>query len=240
MRKWTSDILTLQKFDMRLRDLEIKYRTIPQEKARMKEELEAAQAEVRKAKEQFQSIERSIRETQSSIAQLNDKIKKMQTQSTMIKKNAEYQAMLADIDATRERISGLETREIELYDEQETAKKSMLNAEKDYSAAERAVKAELADFDTLVSEIKEEVLKLKGDKKRFTTQIDLNVLEIYKRLLESDKKGKPVVPIVNGACSNCLLKITPQTLNAAKKGTVIQCDNCSHIIYDPDSQPDYE
>ena len=51
MRKWTSDILTLQKFDMRLRDLEIKYRTIPQEKARMKEELEAAQAEVRKAKE---------------------------------------------------------------------------------------------------------------------------------------------------------------------------------------------
>ena len=240
MRKWTSDILTLQKFDMRLRDLEIKYRTIPQEKARMREELEAAAAVVRQAKEQLQNVERSIRETQSAIAGMNDKIRKTRTQSTMVKKNAEYQAMLADIEATGTRISELETREIELYDEQENARKNLLDAEKDYSAAERAVKAELADFDTLVSEIKEEVLKLKHDKKRFTTQIDLNVLEIYKRILESDKKGKPVVPIVNGACSNCLLKITPQTLNAARKGAVIQCDNCSHIIYDTESQPDYE
>ena len=123
-----------------------------------------------------------------------------------------------------QKISGLETREIGLYDELESAKKAVLNAEKDYSAAERAVKAELADFDTLVSEIKEEVLKLKADKKRFTTQIDLNVLEIYKRLLESDKKGRPVVPIINGSCSNCLLKITPQTMNEAKKGAVIQCE----------------
>ncbi len=240
MRKWTSDILTLQKFDMRLRDLEIKYRTIPQEKARMKEELETAAGVVRKAREQLQNIERSIRSVQSDIAQQNDKIRKTQTQSTMVKKNAEYQAMLADIEATRNRISELETREIELYDEQENAGKALTGAEKDYSAAERAVKAELADFDTLVSEIKEEVLKLKHDKKRFTTQIDLNVLEIYKRLLESDKKGKPVVPILNGACSNCLLKVTPQTMNAARKGAVVQCDNCSHIIYDPDSQPDYE
>ena len=210
MKKWTSDILTLQKFDMRLRDLEIKYRTIPQEKARMKEELEAASAVTRNAKEQQQKVERAIREIQSSIALLNDKIKKTQTQSTMVKKNTEYQAMLADIEATKEKISGLETREIGLYDELESAK------------------------------IKEEVLKLKADKKRFTTQIDLNVLEIYKRLLESDKKGRPVVPIINGSCSNCLLKITPQTMNEAKKGAVIQCDNCSHIIYDPEAPFDYE
>ena len=56
MKKWTSDILTLQKFDMRLRDLEIKYRTIPQEKARMKEELEAASTVTRNAKEQLQKV----------------------------------------------------------------------------------------------------------------------------------------------------------------------------------------
>ena len=159
MKKWTSDILTLQKFDMRLRDLEIKYRTIPQEKARMREELEAASAVTRNAKEEQQKVERAIREMQSSIALLNDKIKKTQTQSTMVKKNTEYQAMLADIEATKEKISGLETREIELYDELENAKKAVLNAEKDYSAAERAV---------------------------------------------------------------------------------IQCDNCSHIIYDPEAPFDYE
>lgn len=239
MRKWTSDILTLQKFDMRLRDLEIKYRTIPQEKARMREELEAAAATVRTVKEQQHAIERRIKAAETIVAELNEKIKKTQTQSAMVKKNTEYQAMLTDIATTKEQISEQETRVIELYDELEAARKSVLDAEKDYSAAERAVRSELADFETLVSDIKEEVLKLKADKKRFTTQVDLNVLEIYKRILEKDK-GRPVVPILNGACSNCLLKITPQTLNEAKKGTVILCDNCSHILYDPESPSDYE
>ena len=100
----------------------------------------------------------------------SERAKNVQANSDLVKKNAEYQAMLADIEATRTRISELETREIELYDEQENAGKALTGAEKDYSAAERAVKAELADFDTLISEIKEEVLKLKRDKKRFTVR----------------------------------------------------------------------
>ncbi len=61
---------------MRLRDLEIKYRTIPQEKAQMREELEAAAAVVRLAKEQLQNVKRSIRKTRSAIAGMNDKIRK--------------------------------------------------------------------------------------------------------------------------------------------------------------------
>ena len=240
MKKWTSDILTLQKFDMRLRDLEVKYRTIPQEKARMREELEKAASAIKSAKEQVQKTERAIKSAETSIAELNDKIKKTQVQSVMVKKNAEYQAMLADIEKSKAKISEIETQEITLLDELEKARKSVTNAEKDYAATERAIRAELADFDTLVAEIKEEVLKLKAEKKRFTTQIDLNVLSTYKRLLENDKKGKPVVPILNGACSNCLLKITPQTLKEAKKGAVLLCDNCSHIIYDPEAPFDYE
>lgn len=42
MKKWVSDILPVRQYDMLMRDLETKYRSIPQERARLREELQAA------------------------------------------------------------------------------------------------------------------------------------------------------------------------------------------------------
>ena len=96
-------------------------------------------------------------------------------------------------------------------------------------------KEELAEFEQLVVQIKADALKLKAERKGFVTRVELNVLSVYQNILSKDK-GKPVVPITNGSCGHCLLKVTPQVINEAKKGTMILCDNCSHILYDPDAQ----
>ncbi|OQA87404.1 MAG: putative zinc ribbon domain protein [Lentisphaerae bacterium ADurb.Bin242] len=234
MKKWVSDILTVQQYDMRMRDLEIKYRTIPQERARLRDELLEASEAVKAAREEFSKLEIACKKLEAAIADLNEKNRKTQTQSAMVKKNAEYQAMMADIEATRAKISDLETEEIELIDRIDAAKKRLAETEREYIAAERQTKAELADFDELVETIKKEVLEIKDAKKNFIKVVELNVLNAYRHILEKDK-GKPVVPIANGSCSHCLLKVTPQLSNQAKKGELIFCDNCSHILYDPNA-----
>ncbi len=234
MKKWASDILTLQQYDMRMRDLETKYRSIPQERTRLREELQAAADVVKTAREELLKQETAYKKLEAAIAELNDKNRKTQTQSAMVKKNAEYQAMMADIEATRGKISDLETEEIERIDRIDAAKKRLAEAEREYVAAERQTKEELADFDGLVETIKEEVLKIKADKKNFVKVVELNVLNAYRNILEKDK-GRPVVPITNGSCAHCLLKVTPQLSNQAKKGELVFCDNCSHILYDPNA-----
>ena len=236
MKNWVSNVLTVQQYDMKLRDLETKYRTIPGERARLREEYEAAKAQLAAARENVARVEQSIRQTEAGIAALNDKIRKTLTQSAMVKKNAEYQAMMADIEESKNQISELETKVIELMDEQEAARKALADQEKDFAATERQIREELAEFEKLIEYIKAEALKLKTEKKGFIPRVELNVLNAYKNILSKDK-GKPVVPVVNGSCGHCSMKVTPQLMNEAKKGMVVFCDNCSHILYDPNCEP---
>ena len=51
-------------------------------------------------------------------------------------------------------------------------------------------------------------------------------------LLRGKNGGAPLVPIENGICGHCHLRITPQAMNGIQKGAVTCCDNCMHLIYE--------
>ena len=235
MKNWVSNILTVQQYDMKLRDLETKYRTIPGERAKLREEYEAAKAQLAAVRENAARLERAGKQAESDIAALNEKIRKNLTQSALVKKNAEYQALMADIENSKSQISELETRVIELMDEQEAARKAVAEQEKLFAATQAEIREQLADFEQLIERIKQDALKLKAEKKGFITRVELNVLNAYQNILTRDK-GKPVVPVVNGSCGHCSLKVTPQLINETKKGNLVFCDNCAHILYDPDCE----
>ena len=235
MKNWVSNILTVQQYDMKLRDLETKYRTIPGERAKLREEYEAAKAQLAAVRENAVRLERAGKQAESDIAALNEKIRKNLTQSALVKKNAEYQALMADIENSKSQISELETRVIELMDEQEAARKAVAEQEKLFAATQAEIREQLADFEQLIERIKQDALKLKAEKKGFITRVELNVLNAYQNILTRDK-GKPVVPVVNGSCGHCSLKVTPQLINETKKGNLVFCDNCAHILYDPDCE----
>lgn len=236
MKNWVARILTVQQYDMKLRDLETKYLTIPQERANLREQYAAAKQRLEEMRTAAAQAEQAVRQTENEIAGLNENIRKLLTQSAMVKKNAEYQAMMADIENTKTRISDLETKLIGQMDEQTAAAKAAADEEKAFAVTERQLKQEAAEFNQLVEEIKAEALRLKAEKKGFVSRVELSVLNVYKTILTKDK-GAPVVPIVNGSCGHCSIKVTPQTATEAKKGQMVFCDNCSHILYDPDCQP---
>ena len=93
--------------------------SILKEKAQMAEKIKAFEGRVRTLEQRNNSMNSELE---------SERVKNVQANSDLVKKNAEYQAMLADIEATRTRISELETREIELYDEQENAGKAEASA----------------------------------------------------------------------------------------------------------------
>lgn len=236
MKSWVSNILTLQQFDMKLRDLETKYRTIPGERHKLREEYEAAQAALAEARENVAKTDRNLKQTEAEIASQNDTIRKLLTQSALVKKNDEYQMIMQNIETAKEHISELENRVIELLDEQESVRKALADQEREFAATDKQVREELAEFEQLIETIKADAVKLKSEKKKFTPRVELNVLNAYQNILTRDK-GKPVVPIVNETCGNCSLKVTPQLINDAKKGLLVYCDNCSHILYYPTEEP---
>lgn len=239
MKKWIENLLNLQAQDMRIRNLEIKYKTIPGERAKLIAEFEAVKKALAEAKADLQKTEQALKNQEAAAAAAVETMKKLQIQSASVKKNADYQAMLAEIEKCRVKISDIESAQIELLDQIEEKKKLLRTAEKNYNSTGRAVQAEVRELDQLKADIIAEAKEKAALVKHLESKVEMNVLEVYKRLRASGK-GEPLSAIrPGGMCSNCNLKLTPQTLNLAAKGNMALCDNCSHMVYDPDAGEEY-
>ena len=232
MKQWVADLLALQNLDMKIRNLQTRLETIPAEKVRLDSVLKDGLSCVEVAKDGKRRIDRSIKDAEGEIEKLNEAIRKLLTQSAMVKKNNEYQAMMTDIETKKAKISDIETTILELLDKSEAAEKEIQAAEKEFSVTQKTVKSEAADLVELKKELEESIRESQKLRKAYEAKVDTQTLEVYHRLL-SGRKGEPMAMIDQGVCGYCRLKVPPQTVNNAKKGLMTLCDNCSHLLYFP-------
>lgn len=235
MRKSIRDLLALQDVDLRIRNLELKYKTIPGERAHLVEEFEAVRKVFSETTEAVQDIEKKIRACQLETAGERENLKNYKIRSSTIRKPAEYEAAMTQIAGCEQRISDLETKEIALYDELEETKNAHRKAERSYKATGRLVQGEVRSLDALKEKILQEIREKAVESKRLEKNVAQSTLSQYKRMLASGK-GEPLSPIRNGLCGNCSLSLPPMTVNEASKGIIVVCDNCSYLLYDPDAK----
>ncbi len=229
MKKWIEDLLELQTIDMRIRNMKMRLEMLPKEKVSLEAELKKEEGEIKSKSEYTKKTELAIKKTESEISQINETIKKIQANSAMVKKNNEYQAMMSEIAQNRTKISDLETEEITLLDELERVKTELKEFEKQYHAKVRTIRENISELLQMELEVREEINRLIAERGIKENGISQEVIRLYSRLLKT--AGDPLVKVNNDICGNCHLKLTPQTLTEARKGAVIACDNCQHLLY---------
>jgi hypothetical protein len=230
MNDWITALLALQDTDLRIRKLEKRLELLPVEKVNLENKLVETQKELKEKSEGFKKTELEIKKVESDIKHLNDKIRDIQSKSALVKKNDEYKAMLSEISGLKQKISDLETEEIILFDKQEEEKNALGTLEKRFREKKKNIEDGIAEIEEITSEIKEELEKVRSGRSGFEKKVDQNILPEYTRILKSGR-GIPLVPITDGNCGNCHLRVTPQTITEARKKAVARCDNCSHILY---------
>ena len=230
MKRWIESLLALQKVDMRIINLHLRLKMIPSEITKLKEKKENSEASLTEAKSSMQKVGLDIKQTESAIAEINTRIEQLQQQSSLIKKNTEYQAMLMQIDTQKEKISELETTMLLLFDQDEKNKETFKEITKESEAERSATSEEVDELTELSSEVKTEIKQLMDSRIPLEARVDSAVLTQYKRLLKAQKA--PLAKVTPaGICNSCHLKITPQTMTETKKGAVVYCDNCSCLLY---------
>ena len=137
--------------------------------------------------------------------------------------------MMSEIAQNKAKISDFETEEITLLDELEKAKGELKEFEKQYQAKVRSIKENMSELQQMEGEVREEINRLISERGHKETGIPQEVIRVYSRLLKT--AGDPLVKVNNDICGNCHLKLTPQTLAETRKGSVINCDNCQHLLY---------
>lgn len=109
---WVKNLLKLQELDLEIRNLKLRLTMIPKEAENLKQEIAKIEGKVKIAKDKKAAHELQLKQNEAEIADLNDKIGKLQTQSALVKKNTEYQAMLGSIAMLKKSISDLESKHI--------------------------------------------------------------------------------------------------------------------------------
>jgi uncharacterized protein len=229
MKDWIINLLALQTADLRTKKMHSRLREIPKEKQEITNSLSSEKDKVESAKEKLLEIEKEIRKIESKVDGVREKIKSFQSKSVMVKKNEEYKALLSEIETCKVTIGGFENKQIELLDKLEENKKILNKTQNAYEHMSIEVDENIEELDELAGSLKTEIDKMLSARKMLIKKVESSTFSMYSRLIK--KPGEPLSRIHNNTCGNCHLKLTPQTLNDAKKGMISTCDSCGHLIY---------
>ena len=227
---WAENLLKLQALDLEIRNLKLRLTMIPKEAENLQMQIAKIEGKVKIAKEAKAAHEREIKQTEAEIADLNDKIGKLQTQSALVKKNTEYQAMLGSIAMLKKSISDLESKQLELMDKLSADDRAIRKAITDVKPDTAGLREELKELSELFSDVKKRGRELLAKRPELRSMVDAELLSRYEQILQKNN-SIPLTAIETDKCGNCHLRLTPQTLNQARAGAITYCDNCMHIIY---------
>lgn len=227
---WAEALLAVQSIDLRIKDLETRLTLFPVEKKKLVDRHLALTDKLDRRKEEIKAIELEIRKKESEVEALGAASAKLQQQSALVKKNNEYQAMLAEIAANQAKAGDIETNILGLYDRLDEIKTVLKKETAEAAAENRLIKTEYQEFDELEKEIHKEIALQQSRRQETAAQVTENLMEQYRQLSRS-KDGMPLAPVENDICGNCFLKLTPQTMTQARNGAVTRCDNCNHLVY---------
>ena len=192
-----------------------------------KEKLEA----VRNLKGRLTEAEIEHRRAAAELADLQEKLKKYQTQLRSVQTSREYSAILNEIDGAEKLVRGTEDRVLALEEEIETARADLKTREENLPRETEEHEEKLKDWRAAQRGMNVEIERAKGEILELESRIHPRELAEFRRLVDK-KGGLAIVRVINNSCSACHVKIRPAALQSLKAGTeIVTCDSCKRILY---------
>ena len=224
-------LLQLQERDQRIRKLQKELKDIPKHEAAAKTQLAGDQAAVETASQNVKEIEVKIKGLELDIQTRQNSIKRLQDQQFETRKNDEFRALGHEIERYQKDVSGIEDKELEQMEKLETSRTVLKEAQARLAATQGQVDEELKVLGERAEGVKKRLAELESERRDLAGPIEPTALALYDRLF-TKKPDAAVVPLENGICGGCHMKVvlgTIQELRSSQQPT--QCDSCGRILY---------
>lgn len=229
-----ANLLRLQEQDRLVDSLKRSLDQVPQDIEAIRTAIEEEKTRLNELHEKAKRVQVRRKEREGEMAQKEEDIRKHQGELNQIKTNEAFKALLKEIEDKKAAASDLETEILTLMDEGDAVLKE-----------EKALKAQLQESEVTKNEeikaLEARKAKLESDfnagtakRKDLAGSIPEELSSLYERT-RARRSGIGLTQVKNGdTCSECNMKLTPQALINAKKGTSIEtCGSCQRILYDP-------
>jgi len=226
-------LLILQDRDTHRLGIEAQLRAVPREIAAVEQRIAAEKAAIDAAKGEMREFESKKKILETEIGSAETLRGKYQTQQLMVKKNDEYQALGHEIQNVQKQIDELEGKELE-------AMYAIDEARKRFVAAEATLRQNIAGHETRIRTLREKDVSLAEELKAAVAavsearaKVPADALEAYDQAAR--RRMPAVVPIRDGKCGGCHLKVSSEVEQDARGKTkgveFAHCDQCGQMVY---------
>lgn len=227
-----TQLLQLQERDLRLRGLQKDIKDVPLLQQRAKSQLSGDQGAVDAALQKTRDVEVRIKAVELDIQTRQTSIKRLQDQQFETRKNDEFQALGHEIQRYQTEVRSLEDKELEHMEELDTAKKDLQTAQAKLAETQKNVNEDLKQLDQRAENLQKRLEETKTERATLAAPVEAGTLDLYERLLKN-KGGTAVVPVENGICGGCHMKLVQNTIQKLRQNeTITQCEMCGRILYE--------
>jgi predicted nucleic acid-binding Zn-ribbon protein len=226
---------SLQEEDTRLRELGAGLARIPGQLRVLEERLTAERGALDQAVARIKQVQLDRRAREKEIESFAEQERKFQQQLFQVKTNQEYQALLHEIEAVKQKRSQIETQVLEGLEEEERLAGSKAEHERAAAEARRLGEGRRAELLAEQARLEEQAARVRAARDELTSRLRPNLRARYERI-HAALDGLAVVPVVRNACGGCMRQLPPQRVQEARlQEMVVVCDGCGRIVLWPPS-----
>lgn len=223
-------LLTVQEFDIRIREMERELADLPKRKKQDQSKLGEHEKASNEAKEKQKLVQLEIKKLEVDALAAREKITKLRQQQMELKTNKEFKTMEDEIKAVEGEIKVIEDKELVLMEDLEKAK--ALVAEKEGIVKEQGmmIEKDLKVWDDRAAVVDSQLKEIRAKRETAAKDVAKDWLARYVRVFKG--KDRAVVPLESGVCGGCHMKLPPAIMHAARRhDSITTCAYCGRLLY---------
>jgi predicted nucleic acid-binding Zn-ribbon protein len=223
----------LKDLDERANVLKAALKRFPEQRATLERAVAEQSAKLERHKSHAGANQMKRRELEREIEALTTQERKFLGQTSAVKKNEEYRALLDEIAGVKRKRSDLETEVLMTFEADERLSGDRAAAERALQSAQREAAERTKQID---AEENADRARLEAIEARRATHIGAlppATRARYERIAQS-RDGRAVMAILKGACGGCFRNQPPQLLqDARRRDRLLVCEGCGRLLVWP-------
>lgn len=195
------------------------------------EALVAIQSKVVSEKEQLENARKSQKNAEWELEDLQEKIRQIDGRlySGKTRDPKELVNLEKEIKGLKSQVKAKEDALLVRMSQVEELETRTKAAAEEAARFKREWEQRQTTFRPRKSELEMTLARVRQDREAFVQQIDSEAFNIYERIRRTG--GQAVAKVERGRCLGCHITVPTSQWQKAKAGDLVQCNNCSRILY---------
>jgi uncharacterized protein len=220
----------LQQFDLELQKKQQELNEVENQLSDNKA-LVVAESKVASQKEQLEDAKRKQKSSEWELEDLQEKIRQIDSKlyggktkdpKELVNLEKEAKGLKSLIKTKEDALLGLMSQVEETEAKVRTTAEELERLKREWEQRQETFRPRKSEIETMLA-------TLRGDRNGLAQQIDSEAFNIYERIRLT--MGQAVVKVERGRCLGCHITVPTSQWQKAKAGDLIQCNNCSRILY---------